>query len=475
MTNKPYSLTRRLLLAVLLVELGSALLLVASAAAYEGVSRFRTFDIMLRGRADSLFGAVQDAEDEKDNVMLDGSERSLPKDDVYAVRDEQGRLLGHSANWPGPYPEFDSTQHFLRLALGRRHYRILRIEGLRVVDPGEKSGGTRHQIVVLYGARTHPVWKGVLHAILFYGLLSLLLLALSAWIMARLLRRGLAPLEELAGQAARVSVDAWHFEPSNDVRDVRELAPLATALETVLAGLERSFAQQRQFVGDAAHELKTSVAVIKSSLQVMLMIDRRPEDYRAGLHRAAFDCERMEQLVASMLTLARVEAGTPEPQASEPVDLTDIVREVAEHLRSTAELGNLGLVLHAPHQVWLHGDRERIRLLCSNLVQNALQHSRAGQQVSVTVATLLQQVDLIVEDQGEGIPAEALPHVFERFYRADASRSRRTGGTGLGLAIAKAVADSMNGHIQITSQPGRGTSVRVSLPLSSEKLKLASA
>ncbi|ADW71186.1 sensor histidine kinase [Granulicella tundricola] len=462
---KAYSLTRRLITAILLVELCSTLILVTSAGIYEGISRFRAFDIMLRGRADSMLGAVQDAEDPQDNVMLDGTQSFAPQRDIYAVRDELGRLLGHSHNWPDAESAFNSSHSgFSSLKIAGRSYRVIRVEGLRMVDPGDKGGGIPRHVVILYGARTHPLWESIEHTIAFYALLSLILLATSGLIMLRLLRRGLSPLTDLAAHAAQVSVDSWHFHPSDTVRAVQELAPLANALETVLARLERSFEQQRHFVSDAAHELKTSVAVIKSTLQLLVMKNRTAEEYREGLKRAEADSERMEQLVAAMLTLAGLEATNTLSTSRSHADLTEILAEVTQHFQSISEASGITITLHAPTHVTVIGDREKIRLLCSNLIHNALQHSPPGAEIRAIVTSAPQATQLRIEDDGEGIASEALPHVFERFYRGDVSRSRKTGGTGLGLAISKAIVQELHGAIAIESTIAQGTRVIVDLP-----------
>ncbi len=461
---KSFSLTRRLIVTALLIELCSTALLVVGAGVYEGVSRFRTFDVMLRGRADSMLGAVQDAEDEHDNVMLDGTQALVPAKDIYAVIDERGRLLGHSQNWPDPLPAFAQATEFRTVRLNGRGYRVLRTEGLRIVDPGDKNGGIERRVTILYGARTRPVWVSIERAILFYALLSAVLLAVSGWLMLRLLRRGLEPLRELAGQASKVTVNAWDFAPSPKVRAVEELAPLIAALEAALGGLERSFGQQQQFVSDAAHELKTSVAVLKSSLQVMSLRPRDVAEYRAGLARAEVDCERMEHLVSSMLTLAAIEAEGSAPAPAEILDVNTVVAAVAQYLQTTAELAGVTIRWTASPGAWVRADPEKLRLLLSNLIHNALQHSPAGAEVSVSVNLSAGHVVLYIEDDGEGIPPEALPFVFDRFYRSDVSRSRRTGGTGLGLAIAKAIVDAVDGEIRIQSEPGHGARVKVVLP-----------
>ena len=463
---KSYSLTRRLITAVLLVQLCSVLALIGIASVYEAVSHFRALDVTLRGRADSVLGAVQDAEDPEDNVMLDGTQGTIPKRDVYVVRDERGRLLG-SQNWPGGEQVAASgdTREFRNLTIGGIHYRVIRMIGLRMVDPGDAGGGIARHVTILYGSRTHPVWERVRTAVAFYACAGLILLIVTGLILLHLLRRGLQPLHELAEQAGRISVNSWNLGPSSQARYVRELAPLVSAIEGALQGLERVFTKQRQFVSDAAHELKTSVAVLKSSLQLLTMRTRSAEEYEAGLERVQLDSERMEELVARMLTLARLEDQGQQEDTLQIVELDGILREVAKHFHSLAEVSRIRLMVHAEISAPVSVDPDQLRLLCSNLIHNALQHSASGAEVRAILVLRGPTVELRIEDDGDGIQPEVLPYVFDRFYRGDPSRSRRTGGTGLGLAISKAIVLRCHGEIRLESEPGRGTRVIVSLPL----------
>ena len=464
-----YSLTRRLIGVVLMVQLCSTLVLPICAGIYEGFSHFRALDVMLRGRADSILGAVQDAEDPQDNVMLDGTQTAVPRRDIYAVRDEQGRLLGQSQNWPQASREFSVMRQFHNVTVDRREYRVIRVEGTRMVDPGDKGGGIARHVVILYGLRTHPVWEAIEHAVIFYAAISLVVLAATGWVMKRVLGRGLRPLRELADQATLVSADNWAFEPSREALGIRELAPLVLALRGALSGLERSFEQQKQFVSDAAHELKTAVAVVKSSLQLVMIRERNPEEYRAGLKRVEQDCERMEELVGSMLTLAKLE-GDLETDANDSrhvqgVDLEDLVRDVTEHLHSSAEVFGVSLCIETNERLSICGEREKVRLLCSNLIHNAIQHSKHGSEVRILIGTANGLGQMRVVDSGDGIAPQALPYLFDRFYRGDVSRSRRTGGMGLGLSICKAIVQSMGASITIESELGKGTTVLVSFPV----------
>ncbi|MBB5341587.1 sensor histidine kinase [Tunturiibacter gelidoferens] len=463
---KTYSLTRRLITAVLLVELCSLLALIGIASVYEAISHFRALDVVLRGRADSVLGAVQDAEDPEDNLMLYGTEGLAPKRDIYIVRDDRGRVIG-SQGWPGGEQELASTdtREFRNLTVGGIRYRVLRRPGLRVVDPGDAKGGVARHVIILYGSRTHPVWERVRNAIAFYALSGLLLLVITGVVLLRLLRGGLQPLYELVEQAGKISVTSWNLGPSSQARYVRELEPLVSAIESALLRLEQSFAQQRQFVSDAAHELKTSVAVVKSSLQLLTMRTRSAKEYEEGLERVTVDSERMEELVAKMLTLARLEEGGEQPESYRIVELGDVLRDVAEHFRTLASFHRISLAVNADTSTLVFCDPDQLRLLCSNLIHNAIQHSGAGTEVRAIVSSQGELAQLIVEDDGEGIPEDVLPHVFDRFYRGDPSRSRRTGGTGLGLAISKAIVLRYHGAIRLKSNPGHGTSAIVTLPL----------
>ncbi len=462
---KPYSITRRLITTVLLVELLAALSISTAAMLYERHQRFRAFDIMLRGRADSLLGAVQDAEDTQDNVMLDGTEVNFPAEDIYQVQDASGRVLGHSPNWHGPDEGLlaAKTGKFLRVHVNGIHYRAMRIEGLRIVDPGDKGGGIPRRVSILYGSPIDGVWRGIWRAVGFYAATSLTLLAVSGLLIFWLLNRGLAPLRQLATAAAGVSVDSWNFAPPQRARMIRELEPLTVALETAITGLERSFMQQRRFVGDAAHELKTAVAVLKSSLQLLTLKQRTAPEYEKGIERCQLDCDRMEEAVAKMLTLARVETKTELPSARVATDMAQILRQVAEQFDSMAELKRLRILVMAEEAVMVDVEAEQLQLLCSNLLLNALQHSPAGSAIH---AVAEQDGELAIEDDGDGIAPQDLPHIFDRFYRGDPSRSRNTGGTGLGLSICKAIVSRWQGTIEITSELGIGTRVVVHLPLS---------
>lgn len=514
---KPYSLTRRMIATVLLIELAAALCVSSVAFFYERHAHFRAFDVRLRGRADSVFGAVQDADDAGDNVMLDGSERTSPAEDIYEVQDAGGRILGRSANWSGsqgltmeshlrhgahereqpPHqqPPRDPSQRehpaddeaYARLSIHGTPYRVIRINGVRIVDPGEKNGSIRRYVTVYYGSPVTRVWNAVLDAVAFYAGTSLLVLALTGILMSWLLNRGLAPLRMLAAAADEVSVaswafPSWTFTPPEAARATQELTPLVVALESLLAGLRQSFEQQQRFVGDAAHELKTGVALVKSSLQLLGMKPRTQAEYEAGLERCLVDCARMEELVFQMLTLARMEesrqSSTPDPTSgpaqTDPArtDLLPVVTEVVQGVEAMAQLRAISIQIESAAAIdapiAARMEAEQLKLLCSNVLMNAIQHCPPGAVVRVQLHEQGNQAVLTVRDEGDGIDPRDLPYIFERFSRSDPSRSRNTGGAGLGLAICKAIVDRARGTIEIESTPHVGTVVTIRLPISED-------
>ncbi len=480
----PRSIAARLIVAVLAVELLSSVLVVALSFGYERHIHFRAFDVMLHGRADSILGAVQDAEDPGDNVMLDQADLHIPPEDIYEVWGEDDRLLGRSSNWQGTGERPEAAVigslppwgEIMRLTVNGQRYRVLRIRGARTVDPGEKGGGKLRTVVILYGSPTFHVWHAIRGAVEFYAAGSVLLLLVTGPLIAWLLHRGLFPLRQLAALAAQVSVDSWQFSPPASARTTPELAPLTLALESVLERLERSFLQQRAFVSDAAHELKTAVAVQKSSLQLLNMKRRSAQEYQAGLERCLADSQRLEALVADMLTLARAESAATEGARQPEANLGECVRLAVAQLETVAALRGVQVAVIEPAAgAPASADQVQVpagdcTLLFANLLLNALQHSPAASTVEVRLSRERQTAVVVIQDQGDGIAAAALPHVFDRFYRGDPSRTRNTGGTGLGLAIAKAIANKAGGSIEIASQaepnlPGRGTRVTVRLPI----------
>lgn len=462
---KSHSLTRRVLLVVLLVELLCAGSFSAIALWHEWRTRMHAVDALLQGRSDSLLGAVQDAEDPADNVFVDPVELRLPADDRFSVYNQAGALLGGTEQSALPLTQRAGVG-FRSVSFNGSSYRVLEREALRIIDRPETGGvGLRRPVTIVYAIPTTHLWHEILPAAGFYAVASLGLASGTALMLLVLIRRLLHPVEELAASAAEVSPASLTFTAPPSAARVQELQPLVRALDATVASLRVAFDKQHRFVSDAAHELKTAVAVVRSSIQVLHLKPRSAEEYRLGLEHVLADNERVEDLVARMLLLAHAEEAPPPQDALS--DLSLVVRETLGGLKSYAAARHVALGTSLQPQVWVRLPATALRTVVSNLVVNAIQHSPESSEVNVRVIQSLDAGDearLEVEDHGKGIDASDLPLIFDRFYRADASRSRETGGAGLGLAICKSFVESAHGRIEVRSVPGQGTCVCVHLP-----------
>ena len=227
------SLSRQLIAGVLLAELICAALFSAVAIGHEMHGRRRAFDVMLRGRADSLLGAVQDAEDPEDNVTVDPTELVLPLQDVYEVVSPSGRVLGQTSAASAALLAALSSSHspgYFDFKVKGAYYRAVRFDGVRIVDR-EENGGYRRPVTVLYGSPTRDLWHEAVEAVRFYVLSGALLLAITGVALVWFLRRRLSPLQELAIIAGRVSTRCWEFVPPGSVLRTAELAPIARSIE----------------------------------------------------------------------------------------------------------------------------------------------------------------------------------------------------------------------------------------------------
>jgi two-component system, OmpR family, sensor histidine kinase CiaH len=230
-----------------------------------------------------------------------------------------------------------------------------------------------------------------------------------------------------------------------------------------LRPIRESVAAQKRFVADASHDLRTPLAIMKAEFEVAL---RRPdvdEATRPVLVSGLEEVDRMSVMVDDLLTLSRIDAHQ-EPLAREPLDLVVLARQTVGELGSLAATG--GVVLHtdAAGDAMAVGDGAHVRRALRNVVRNAVEHSPSGATVEVAVRSDAAGAQVIVADHGEGMPPEVLEHVFDRFYRGDAARSRTRGGSGLGLAIARWALRGMGGDLTVESEVAAGTRVTLTLP-----------
>jgi signal transduction histidine kinase len=457
---KVRSLTRQVLAIVLAAQVLCALLLAIAAILRETRIHLRTFDVRIQGHSDSLLGAIQDAEDADSTVQVDPEELQLPEEDVFAVYNLGGQMLGSSAGAPTELTARGKNGYRTIRFHGIR-YRVLQREAMRVIDRAEYGrSGLQRPITIVYASPESRVWHQIFEAARFSIIGIFFAAALTVICVYFFLRRALRPLSDLALAADRISPPALGFDPPASVLQIRELRPLAHVLSEAVRRLREAFEKEQRFVGDAAHELKTAIAVVRSSIQVLMLKRRTAEEYAAGLERVLEDNVRVEALVSQMLLLARLEEASP--ANIPPLDLSDIATSVLLQLQPVAEQHQLELRAQCLPQSMVRISPEGAQVLISNILLNAIQHSAPGALIEMSIARPnTNEIVLSVKDSGDGIGEQALPHIFERFYREDRSRSRNTGGTGLGLAICKSIVDGAGASIHVASQSGQGTTVTV--------------
>src|SRR5256885_360605 len=249
-------------------------------------------------------------------------------------------------------------------------------------------------------------------------------------------------------------------------QQVEQLGRLAETLTQMMSRLERNFAALRRFTADASHELKTPLTVLRAGVERAITTPNMPQDTLAALEETLQEIKRMTELVDALLTLARADEGTA-PLHRAPVDLRTIIEEARETGELLAEQAGVKMdVATPPDPVIVPVDASRIRQLILNLLTNAVKYTPAGGRVRMQLVHADGRVTLTVADTGIGIAPGDLPHIFDRFWRADSARTRtgERSGAGLGLAICKWIAEAHGGQIEVVSRPGRGTTFTVTLP-----------
>jgi len=465
------SIQSRLVATVVIVQLALAVGLTVAGVSYTHRRLRATLDASMQARAMSVAALVRYTEDASGNVYFDDSLLPPPIDaahpDFFAVWAARSGLVTRSPNWPAGLDITALGKGHWNFHYGEVPYRGLRVLRTPVLDREEGKSFQPQTLDVVYVSPRLRLNEQVRQTAIFIAGVSLALLLLTVVIAVWGIRRGLQPLQELAGQAARVTASHWTLPVPAAAEQMAELRPLTESMVHMLARLERSFEQQREFLSSAAHELKTPVAILKSTLQSLLQRPRRPEEYRAGLEHSLEDLQRLEQLLQWMLRLARAEqwAHGALRRDLDVIDVAATCEEALERMRPLAESRRTRLEFSANGAVPLRADPEDLQLVWQNLLENAVRYSPEQSSVQVAIHRDQDRAKIVFQDHGPGIAPADLPHVFERFYRSDRSRARETGGFGLGLAIAKALVEAYGGSIRAESAPGEGTRMIVELPL----------
>ena len=454
------SLRARLLLAVLAVA--AVGLVAADIATYRALSSF------LVDRTDNSLG------DSAHSIRRPGGDRAAPPGVAVEVRTANGKTVLATLPTiviPGegvPSPKLPST-------IPRPTER----DGLEAVRhftvPGENGGRYRVRASVEDGAQAMLVVSTSLADVdSTLNRLLLIELVVTAFVLAAiaglglwLVRVGLRPLDAIEGTAAAIAAGdlSQRVERAEDRTEVGRLGlslnAMLTQIESAFRARAASERKLRRFVADASHELRTPLAAVRAYAE---LFDRgaaeRPDDLERSMKGISRESERMSLLVDDLLLLARLDDGRPLER--DRVQLDEVVSEAVETAHAVEPERPIELEAEAAVVV---GDRDRLRQIVDNLLANVRAHTPPGTPVSVSVNRRNRTAEIAVTDAGPGLDEEHRAHVFERFYRADSSRTRASGGVGLGLSIVAAVAEAHGGRVSVRSQPGEGATFAISLPL----------
>ena len=277
--------------------------------------------------------------------------------------------------------------------------------------------------------------------------------------------RALAPVTQIIADARRINAtnlsDRLAVPPARD-----ELRELSETLNAMLGRIDQSISQLRQFTEDASHELRAPLALIYTAAEFSLRRERPREELVEALEKILRESRHTASLVDSLLLLARADSGEDRAQPLVSIDLSALCQDAAHRAVELGSAKSISLSTDlGSTSIVVDGDETALRRLLLILVDNAIKYTPAGGSVSVQLALDGNTARIGISDTGIGIAVEDLPHVFDRFWRADKVRSRSTGGTGLGLAIARWIVDRHGGEIVVSSELGRGSAFTVSLPL----------
>jgi two-component system heavy metal sensor histidine kinase CusS len=280
----------------------------------------------------------------------------------------------------------------------------------------------------------------------------------------RIARQGIRPVEEMATTARHIS--------STNLRErihpegfPFELASLASTFNQMLDRLEESFERISRFSADIAHDLRTPVNNIRGEAEVALARPRSATEYRDVIESNLEEAVRLSDLIGDLLFLARAKSPLTQLRR-ERLNVGELLSGISDYYEASAADGGISLTTSlAAEPVIAELDRTLLQRAVGNLVSNALANTPAAGAVILAITADDSTIQIKVSDTGIGIPAEALPRVFDRFFRVDSSRSQGSGGTGLGLAIVKSIVELHGGHVEIASQPGHGTQVTLHIPI----------
>jgi heavy metal sensor kinase len=318
-------------------------------------------------------------------------------------------------------------------------------------------------LYVEVGVPAAPVDAMFRHLLLLLGLALPVVGATAAVGGYLLVRRALQPVDRLAAKAEQITHENLS-ERLPVARTGDELERLSISLNRMITRLDEEFKHSKRFVADASHELRTPLTVLRGELEALAQDESFSADQREILGSLLEEIERLSKIVDRMFTLSRLDAGEAQAEWVE-FDLAALAAGTADEMALLAADKRIVITCEPGHTVPVLGDRARVKQVIVNLLDNAIKYTGAGGAIGLQAARVDGRGVLKVVDTGIGIAPDALPHVFERFFRVDPSRSPDTGGAGLGLAIVQSICSAHGAELEVESAVGRGTCFRVKFPL----------
>jgi len=413
-------------------------------------------DTRIASRLQGLRTAIETEADESVNALKEELHEfavEMPEGELTAVRGRGGRDLLQPAGIAEPVLWSAPEQRIGDMHIGAIRYRAFRT---RIVVKGEM-----YDLAVATSTLEADQFLAQFRWLLIAAAPILVLIASGGgyWMS----RRALAPVDRLTTAARRISVDNLSqrlaIEPTGD-----ELERLGITWNEMIGRLDDAVQRIRQFTADASHELRTPIAVIRTSAELALRRERDPAEYRRALENIHRESEWMTHLAEDLLLLARADSGTLMLR-TQPLDVNAVVRGAADQAAPIAEVRRIRInTRFVGGDVVVNGDERALHRVMTVLVENALQHTPPEGTIQIMTSTAEDVVMIEVQNSGDGVRPEDLPHIFERFYRGDPARTRQN-GAGVGLAIARSITEAHGGQIEVESTPGEGAQFRVRLPL----------
>jgi len=482
------SVTFRLVRAVVLLE--TALIVTISLVVYfySASHLRRSFDATLQVRAELLATLV---ENNAGVLFVEEPVRPITRrpmhlsnrPELYWVWSDSGQAIRGAPPLTG-LDEIKSKEHqpatgkqgFFDARRAGQDYRAVWMNLERRTDPSASAPDTpARQCNVLMAVPRQSLDSAVTDLVLILLTVSAVMILATAVATVLVVRWGLRPIRDTAEQIGGITAGNLGLAQvgAADAADLpEEVRPFVKAFNDLLVRLGTAFSQQRDFTSYASHELRTPIAVIKSTIQTTLLRPRSDGEYREAMAEVLDDLTRIEHMVDQLLLLARLDSNA-EPGPVQAVDLAGLLVDLAQHYQPLAGQANVRLAPPDVSPATVRGSPELLDRLFANLVGNAIQHNRPGGEVAIWCGRRDDWAVAEVADTGPGIPPDATQLIFERFYRVDRARSRaevngHSGGTGLGLAIVREITQRHGGTVTAENRPGGGALFRVRLPISAD-------